>query len=407
MLIISSNNNDLSWVLSKNPSTGMLLRQIRQGVGQGWFRGINTYCLNFIDGRKSNSYSKDDFAYLDHSSISHPQMYLDLINKLLPSTIKKIHDKDVDEVCSVTITNLCCSPTLIGRLRALNQLVDGIVIDVEPINNGALISIRSNGIRQSLIWAMALLFIALPKESYIESAAINKIISLVGTLDIPYYLAYLIRNRLIRRGYNNKAMDNLLVILNKAANTTLSPVSNLDVRINYIKASLSDEPIILDIGCGEGNYQFLSKRSQYIPIEKNIDLHSEFMYQARRKGLDVITPLTSLDDYDWPDKPHLVILSEVLEHNSFDEAMNLLDQVLSKPQTNRVLVTLPNRDFNQFFGIDGYRHEDHKWELDRTTLRSLLLMIKDHTTEVSYLGDRYQNESMTIGILYKRVENHV
>jgi hypothetical protein len=58
-----------------------------------------------------------------------------------------------------------------------------------------------------------------------------------------------------------------------------------------------------------------------------------------------------------------VILSEVLEHIEKDEALKLL-QALRQVEVNKLIITVPNKDFNEFYGMaeTEFRHDDHKWE---------------------------------------------
>ena len=87
------------------------------------------------------------------------------------------------------------------------------------------------------------------------------------------------------------------------------------------------------------------------------------------------------------DSPTEVILTEVLEHNSLKEAKALLKEVLSHFCVKRVLITVPWMPFNQYYLLDTeFKHDDHKWEADGTTLFNLLKGIPHGQWEL--IGDK-------------------
>jgi len=87
--------------------------------------------------------------------------------------------------------------------------------------------------------------------------------------------------------------------------------------------------------------------------------------KARAKELDNLVPLSSighfLDQYNGEKVD--VILTEVIEHMSPEEAQALILQVCAEVDFDRFIITTPNADFNPFYELEGYRHPDHKWEM--------------------------------------------
>ena len=58
-IVIESENNDLSWVLGKNPDSGMIARNLRSGILWGWFHNPNTYVTRFNDYTDEVSFKKN------------------------------------------------------------------------------------------------------------------------------------------------------------------------------------------------------------------------------------------------------------------------------------------------------------------------------------------------------------
>lgn len=103
ILTIKSENQDLSWVLVKNPSTGTISRRVRGGKGYGWFEDKNTYNVMFIDGANRATFTRDNSDVLETSRYNHPLIYSSLINTLLGSAITDDNEKDVPAKASVTM----------------------------------------------------------------------------------------------------------------------------------------------------------------------------------------------------------------------------------------------------------------------------------------------------------------
>lgn len=56
---LQSANPAFSFIIRKNPSSGMMLREIRKGIGHGWYSDSNTYNVYFKDADNEVSYQKE------------------------------------------------------------------------------------------------------------------------------------------------------------------------------------------------------------------------------------------------------------------------------------------------------------------------------------------------------------
>jgi hypothetical protein len=108
-----------------------------------------------------------------------------------------------------------------------------------------------------------------------------------------------------------------------------------------------------------------------------------------------------------------IILTEVIEHNSMDEAKALITKALSY-NFNKLIITTPNVEFNPFYSMeDTFRHEDHCFELTRDEFRSLITSCIEGNkvnVEYFYLGDSLNGIQPTQGCIifnYKlRITNY-
>ena len=99
-----------------------------------------------------------------------------------------------------------------------------------------------------------------------------------------------------------------------------------------------------------------------------------------------------------------VLLTEVIEHLTYDDAKKLL-QFLSDSMAKNIVVTTPNRDFNKFYDIpDGeMRHEDHQFELTYDMFRELILdTFKGRDYIIGGLGDSVDGIATTSFAVVKR-----
>lgn len=94
-----------------------------------------------------------------------------------------------------------------------------------------------------------------------------------------------------------------------------------------------------------------------------------------------------------------MLITEVLEHMPKEDAVKLLDSVLAG-EFNKVVVTMPNKDFNRFYGLsdDEMRHPDHRYEPTESEFYVWMMdaAIKNRCqVEFFNVGDRVCNRTNT------------
>lgn len=131
--------------------------------------------------------------------------------------------------------------------------------------------------------------------------------------------------------------------------------------------------------------------------------------KARAKELDNLVALPSirhfLDQYNGEQVD--VILTEVIEHMSPEEAQALIVQVCAEVDFDRFIITTPNADFNPFYELDGYRHPDHKWEMGREEFGQWIAGFIGTTgcqAEPVAIGDGVNSIRTTQGVILRKKE---
>jgi hypothetical protein len=94
---LTSTNPEFSFLIKKNPHSGMQLREVRQGVAHGWFSSIDRYCVYFKDADNNVSYKEhvlDTFEYLNVSRYNTPLFPLNAINEFFSRALKNLDERD-------------------------------------------------------------------------------------------------------------------------------------------------------------------------------------------------------------------------------------------------------------------------------------------------------------------------
>ena len=106
---------------------------------------------------------------------------------------------------------------------------------------------------------------------------------------------------------------------------------------------------------------------------------------------DNLVFLKSLDDFAYT-KPVNILLTEVIEHNTPEEAKALVTRCLQIP-FHKMIITTPDRRFNVHYFEDpdsALRHSDHHFEWDDVQFRAFI-------SEVTAAFPQYQVRYEGIG----------
>lgn len=204
----------------------------------------------------------------------------------------------------------------------------------------------------------------------------ERLIGIMHTMDAPYYVRY----RFVAQFLDRKTFPKMRAALTEQPSKHYGSVefhegSTADHRRDMIRDLLDFKRPILEIGCGEGFYTCsFAQRLRPLPFVA-IDTDEDVLAKTRHrcittKGLDNVSFHASLDAFLAAGAgavgsiEYSVLLSEVIEHVSQEDAASLIQTVLRDVRFREFIITTPNSDFNPLYLMDTpFRHDDHKFEL--------------------------------------------
>ena len=167
-----------------------------------------------------------------------------------------------------------------------------------------------------------------------------------------------------------------------AAGQTKAPNLNtlrLEAALGAIKESGAQSVIYL--GCGEGNLLRLLMKEKTFTRITGVDIsrtaleHSrsklklDYLPEARRKQVSLFQSSVSYRDkrfrgYD------AAALVEVIEHLDENRLDALAAVVFGDARPGTVVISTPNIEYNELYGLSRFRHGDHRFEWDRARFRA-------------------------------------
>jgi small RNA 2'-O-methyltransferase len=429
LISLSSNNPDLSRVIEKNPSNPIVIKKIRVGnsfgyytknnycpindktvLGNNYFEGqvpsipkdtVQTYLVVFKEGSGETSYKhskEDNYDYMNSLKYSSANCILNMIGDYYKSLFKYEKNEEDNYIYSFYFNLLFFKKYDLNIINHFKKYFDYIKFDCLKYNNdgsdskkGNYCLIISSNNPQELVKICYLLFVILSTEDddfMIDDAMTGKLVNILASTDSPYY----IRNITLSKIINSESKYNKLIdIINNSNKNKLSLVfgNNQQNRISFAKTNICNNSNIIDFGCGEGAYAIalVKKADNYLcfdtdPCELNkarrkvynrsIDKKTSKEISEKYKNICYFSEQDKLfekihsDIIMLPDT--FVVFSEVIEHIELIDAKRILDDILSLLLTNpsiKIILTTPNRDFNHNYLIDGFRHDDHKFEFTK------------------------------------------
>lgn len=407
MQILSSNKN-LSFVIKKNPQSGIFLKKIKMGMMFGYFpyesdvQNQNRYVIHFKDASDKISYKvhpDEQFEYLNSSKYNDARFINDAIQECLHSAregkgVSAEYDVPAKHLIRINLVN-----TEYKTIDIFRRYFQDIEIRHDEVSkdNYAITFISEYPMSFQRIIMVVNLFgifaqLNSPTYSYLTEDLIQKYIRIANEVDAPYFIKYLIKIRMCR---SEKIFENNKADLERSERHTISMVygDTHVARLNFIKNKLISpngtdwkmNNSIIDIGTGI-DYRYLKMFGEkikeaglmYYAIEIDFDARMRIQAGLKNRGWeDCVVIFESLADFMVYHNEYLtkesfdVICTEVLEHNEFEDAKKIVRTVLRKIKINNFIITLPNKSFNTFYAIDGMRHDDHKWEATVQDLHSL------------------------------------
>jgi len=415
---VKSTNPQLSYLLRKNPGAGMLLRPIRQGMAYGWYSDEATFNVYFKDADNDISYKRqagESFEYLNVSRYNTPLFPLNAVNEFLSAPFKAWDDRDVEGHEHVFYIHLI----YVDRVRYIDffekHLPEYSFTLRHQVHKSYSLTVTTRRSLYHLLHTVSVLclFLSLFGDENIDisDSILDKYIRSLNVIDAPFYIRSLFaRNFLSSRDRFKKYKAD--VEQSGRYEIALAYGGTAMQRRSYIAGVLPFDKPIVDIGCGEGFYAipFAGKIDcAYYAIDINEELVEIVRRKAAARDIDNIALFSSLAHFMevYNGERVDVILTEVIEHMSENEAAALIREICSGLLFDRLIVTTPNADFNRYYELEGFRHEDHKWEMGEAQFRQWFAGAIDGLPlqcEFAAIGDRADGIHTTQGVIVRRKE---
>jgi tRNA G46 methylase TrmB len=384
---LESDNPVFSFLIHKNPASGMIVRQLRHGLLFGYYSQNNPNQFNcwFKDHDSMISYDPNkEFEFNDITRYSAAT----LINNCFDEFFHELIVKDSEDDSSGLFNN----SLLLNCIRVKKQLLDlftksfrDFKIHYEPMSR-SFFRVQI-GTKQSLrkllcfTGVIALVSAIQNREiKFIDDNLLVKYAKFIQYLDSPYFVRYMFKVNLIRR----EEKFNLLRPILETESIKLTMGRNFLQRLQFIKNNIVENAVIIDVGCGEGQYLQLAKNAEkYYAIDKDENCLEKCQNRIEKLELNNVELLNSLDELPNINARKNILLTEVIEHNTKNEAQNLIRKCLS-PNT-KIIITTPNRDFNIHYSfadeIENERENENNEKNNEDNNNIDNLTIDDNTIE--------------------------
>jgi hypothetical protein len=384
-LQIKSDNPKMSFIIKKNPSSGMSIVPLKEGKLFGWFHE-NSYNV-FYKETKFN----DESPELQFSS---PSFVLNAINNFFLDTIKKRNEFDIEANNSIFI-----NMTSFAQAKFINHFINffkDYQFEIEDKVYCKRIKISTKKPLFDLLSLTAVMysFFELKNgDTYVDSAIAIKYAKFLNNINAPYFTRYLYKSNIIKSENDFKSCKQVLD--NNMYNFSFG--DNYMSRVNFAKSHTKNMPVV-DFGNGEARFAFFLKEApHYIGYDKDILVFESALNNLAKIAKPHYKTFNNKDEFEKEVNTHQkvdVLLIEVIEHMDLEEAKKVIKEQVERKNLNKLIISTPNRDFNQHYNITGFRHYDHKYELDLAEFKELL---KDYKASFFNIGDEINGISTSIG----------
>lgn len=409
---VTTNNPDFGFIIRKNPASGMQLKSIRKGTAFGWYSENDTaYNILFKDADNAVSFGDQEFEYLNTSRYNSPVFVLNAISEFFSSTVKEQIELDIDGIEKTFMVNMI-DVRYLHQIKHFEKYFPEFKIELENyVHKSYKLTITTTESFHKLFNYMNLMmmFVALTSEEYIQldQNSVDKYLNSIERLDAPFFIRYLFSRNMFRSKKQFAKYKGRLENTNLYTSVNMAYGDTATQRRDEIRKMLTFDKPILDVGCGEGFYA--------IPFSMNIESHTYHAIdieesltetvkrKAAKKDLKNIEVYNHIDEFvkTYNGETVDIILTEVIEHMPIEESKKLIQTIISKVNFDKFIVTVPNKDFNQFYMIgDGeFRHDDHDWEPTKMEFIGLMQDEIPFTYKMDFkdIGDTIDGISTSVG----------
>lgn len=227
------------------------------------------------------------------------------------------------------------------------------------------------------------------ETQFIQHSQIEKAIRQAPMM--PYFMAYLAGNHLIKSHTQYEQLKPLLESKVKG-DVSLIQGNTHWLRIKEITSRLDMNTPILDIGCGELKYaKKVSRTFKSTYYAFDIEESKEVFHLKERVGMDLHFT-TELESFQFT-QPVQVILTEVIEHMTTEHLKKVVEYLKGIP-IKSIQVSTPNITFNEYYGIEGLRREDHLREYTLGEFQNFINLLPGNFN-ITGIGDTVNGQQPT------------
>lgn len=421
LFTVGSTNPNFSYIIQKNPNTiressTPFTRSLKKGKIYGWFTNLDNseFRLWFKDSETEVSFSDThEIEYIDKTRYSHPYGVFQIISDTLRAAYHGDPERDV-EGYSAYAESIIRSK---GYLLLSKFGYPGLTI-TPLISDYYHIRVSSSTVKDVLVKFLVIciitaihnddLYISLKKDS------ILRFIKLINESHAPYLVRATFLTKFITNPdfFNHLKVENFIDTPEMEFQFGNAQLQRLEVVSKALLQKDKSE-ILIDIGCGELYHS--KKLSTEYEVVHAYDKDKEVVEKNLRKlkTLDFgdnircinqeVTPSFILENTSLIEGSD-VILIETLEHLEIEKAKILLKAIIEvKP--NRIVITVPNREFNKNFNFDesDFRHPDHKWEPNKDELIKFLgdAGVPKSSYTIEDVGNKVNGQPITLAVTWK------
>ena len=411
IIILNSSNPQFSFIIRKNPASGLQLKSIRKGTAFGYYKKDSNqeFVIYFKDGDGEMSYKEStdqEFEYLNNLQYTSPIFVLNAVSDFFNTVCQKQADDDVEGESNVLFVNLAhIQNKAFNVVEKLEPFFTDVQISIErKVANNYQITIKT---KKSLYYLLNFVVVYFGIISWINQNdmdmsdnLIEKLLKCANNIDAEYYTRYIFASRILVTPKNFRKFKPLIEKPNMKlfyGNTALQ-------RRNYIEDRLKFDKPIIDIGCGEGFYAIafakkLDPSLKYIAIDTDASCLELVNKKIAKKEITNITTMNSHTDLPRADPTvYDVIISEVVEHMDREKSQEIIRFILDHIKFGKIIITTPNSEFNKFYRLEGkFRHDDHKWEYTRNEFKTYMEeTVNGHKVDVQYVDIGDQVDGLTV-----------
>jgi 2-polyprenyl-3-methyl-5-hydroxy-6-metoxy-1,4-benzoquinol methylase len=419
ILIVESDDN-IGFIIKKNPNTGMIKRQIRNCEMSGFYKkgSSNTYMIYARDFDKCSfeSYSDNNgcgnqYNYLNPKIYSSSTFVILAISEFFDTALKKCEGCDTSGVTMHKIS-INAFPTNNKTLKLIDKLTSyfDMIVTTNTTNGVSVTTFETKNTFHYMLNAIVVIMTvtaSMNNENLeVKDSFAKKLVQCVNRVDAPYYVRYFLSSRVLSK-YDFQILKSSLEA-SKKHNIKLFLGDTACQRRTAIEKYLSFKNSIVDIGCGEGMYLFpfskkLSESCKYIGLDIEEDVLEKLKNKIFKEGITNVSVYDKIDDVitecKKSDETFDIIVTEVIEHMELVDVVPFLQKIIDNIKFDTMIITTPNHNFNVNYIMDTeFRHHDHKWEIGNKEFCDLILTLKlDRKYSMLFpnIGDVVDGESCT------------